>query len=76
MKDPTYNLLIKCIKNGQAGNRTTKDGGYHPVWNELCVDEDVVLKGNKIVIPDAEMFPGSGNLRTRILDIAHEGHQG
>ena len=75
-KDPSYSLLIKCIKNGQSGNKTTKEAGYNQIWNELCVEEDVVLKGNKIIIPDAELFPGSGNLRTRLLDIAHEGHQG
>ena len=75
-KDPIYKQLLKCIQTGQSGNKAIKDAGYHRVWQELCEEDGVIMKGNKIVIPDAEQFPGSGNLRTRTLDVAHEGHHG
>ena len=59
--DPIYMLLVKCINSGQSGDKQIKEAGYHHIWNELCVEENIILKGSKIVIPDAELFPGSGN---------------
>ena len=39
------------------------------VRNELtAVDGNIVLRGNRIVIPDA--------LQERLIELAHEGHQG
>lgn len=36
----------------------------------------VILKGDKLYIPDIEMTPGAGSLRRWCVDLAHEGHQG
>ena len=74
--DPIYTQLAQCIQQGKAGNRQIKEAGYHKVWQELCTIDEVIYKGDKLVIPDGELFPGSGNIRTWVLDIAHEGHQG
>lgn len=74
--DPIYTKLAECIQQGNAGNKDTKEAGYHKIWRELCVIDGIIHKGNKIVIPDGEFYPGSGNIRTWVLDIAHEGHQG
>ena len=41
---------------------------YFQVRKELSVEDSLVLKGNKIVIPK--------QLQTRILDLAHESHRG
>ena len=74
--DPTYRQLMKAIQQGKAGNERIKAAGYQRVWDELCIIDDIIHKGDKIVIPDGEFFPGSGNIRTWVLDVAHEGHQG
>ncbi|XP_055543424.1 uncharacterized protein K02A2.6-like [Wyeomyia smithii] len=41
---------------------------YRVVRNELCQFEDVLLRGDRIVIPKS--------LRTRVLSAAHDGHPG
>ena len=41
---------------------------YICVKNELCCIGKLVLRGDRIVIPQS--------LRKRVLDAAHEGHQG
>ena len=74
--DPAYTQLIDCIKKGKSGNPIIKEAGYKNIWQELCIIDDTIHKGDKIVIPDGEIFPGSGNIRNWVLDIAHEGHQG
>ena len=74
--DQVYTELINCIKEGKSGNPTIKDAGYKRIWQELCIIDNTIHKGDKIVIPDAEIFPGSGNIRKWLIDIAHEGHQG
>ena len=71
-----YTQLIKCIQQGRVGNSKIREAGYQRVWQELCVIDGVLHKGDKLVIPDAELFPGAGNIRTWVLDVAHEGHQG
>ncbi|CAK1544572.1 unnamed protein product [Leptosia nina] len=42
--------------------------GYKIFENELCFFGDILLRGNRIVIPSI--------LRKRVLDAAHEGHPG
>ena len=74
--DPVYKQLREAIQQGKSGNAEIKAAGYQHVWPELCIIDDIIHKGDKIVLPDAETFPGSGNIRTWVLDIAHEGHQG
>ena len=41
---------------------------YYPHRNELSCSEGVVLRGERIIIP--------ASLQERILDLAHQGHQG
>ena len=36
--------------------------------NELCTYGELLLRGSRLVIPR--------ELRTRVLELAHEGHQG
>ena len=74
--DPIYSHLMKCITEGKSGDAQIKAAGYHRIWQELCVINGVIYKGDKLVIPDGELFPGSGNIRSWVLDITHEGHQG
>ena len=74
--DATYTQLAKCISEGRSGDREIKKAGCHRIWQELCVIDNVIYKADKIIIPDGELFPGSGNIHSWILDVAHEGHQG
>ena len=41
---------------------------YELIKTELCVYDDVILRGHRLYIP--------GKLRSRVLKLAHEGHQG
>lgn len=52
-------------------NKWTKEGELKPyfiVRKDLTVHESIILKGRKLVIPR--------KLRQRILQLAHESHQG
>ena len=52
----------------QGGKLKELPEGYRNVCNELTVLGKLVLRGPRLVIPKV--------LRTRKLDLAHEGHQG
>jgi len=41
---------------------------FELIKSELCVYDDVILRGHRIYIP--------GNMRPSIIKLAHEGHQG
>ena len=45
---------------------------YGEIWQQLTVGK-LMQKGDTAVIPDAPDHPGTTLLRTKILDIAHEG---
>ena len=49
---------------------------YRHVQNEMTVVNHLLLKGDKIIVPKEEHFPGSGNIQKWILDAAHDGHPG
>ena len=46
------------------------------VWNELAVVDGLVLRGDRIVIPDGELGNDVGNMRQWVVELGHEGHQG
>lgn len=46
---------------------------YRAVFQELACKDDIVLRGDRVVIPPETDI---GNLRQMVVDIAHEGHQG
>ena len=60
---------LSLVRNAvQRGKLKELPEGYRNVCNELTVLGKLVLRGPRLVIPKV--------LRTRILDLAHEGHQG
>ncbi|KAL0884211.1 hypothetical protein ABMA27_016213 [Loxostege sticticalis] len=70
---------IKIQSEGDPEIRKVKKGIYNNDWdesvkgykifeNELCFFGDVLLRGNRLVIPS--------QLRKSVLDAAHEGHPG
>ena len=74
-EDATMQGLIKALEKGYLPN-DNRLKEYKMVFNELTYADQVLLRGDRLVIPDAELFPGSGSLRQMVVDNAHEGHQG
>ena len=56
---PDLQRLQKAIRN----NDFTNCPGYKKISQELCENDDIILRGNRIVIPN--------NLRKTLLDIIH-----
>ena len=74
-QDPTMQKLITCIQKGY----TTDDHDlrdYWQVFQELTHWNGVILRRDRLLIPDAEVTPGTGSLRQLVVDTAHEGHLG
>jgi hypothetical protein len=74
-QDPVMQKLIKSINKGYI----TQDKDLKPyrhILQELTHTEGVILRGDRLLIPDTELAPGLGSLRKQIVETAHEGHQG
>ena len=56
--------------------KAPQNSPYGKIWQQLTVVGKLMYKGDTVVIPDASDQPGTTPLRTKILDIAHEGHPG
>ena len=74
-EDPVSQKLIQAISRGYIGNDDELKP-YRQMLHELTYTRGIILRGDKLVIPDTEFAPGVGSLRQVITDIAHEGHQG
>lgn len=60
---------ILAVKNGLTTNHWNEKAKPFKVFEtELCFAGDVLLRGNRIVVPE--------KLRARIIELAHEGHPG
>ena len=66
-KDKTIKDIIKAIKENKWPNDENLKP-YYKIRNELTVNDDIILRGSKLVIPHA--------LQARVLSIAHESHLG
>ena len=74
-EDPTLQKLIKAIQRGYIKeDEGLKD--YRQIFHEITYAEGVLLRDDRLIIPDAELMPGTGSLRQLVVDTAHEGHQG
>ena len=65
-KDPELVSVRHYIRTGNWSE--CKMPYYSSVKNELCIIGQLVMRGTRIVIPQA--------LRNEVLRLAHEGHQG
>ena len=74
-QDATMQKLIAAIKKGYVANDPVLLP-YKGIFNELSHINGVILRGDRLLIPETELVPGEGNLQTQIIDTAHEGHQG
>lgn len=69
IKSSESDIEITNVKKGIYNNQWDESvKNYKLFEDELCFYENVLLRGNKIVIPQT--------LRKQVLDAAHEGHPG
>ena len=74
-KDATAQKLVACIQRGNL-SRDPDMAPFRWIFQELMYARGVILKQDRLFIPDVELYPGSGSLRDVVVDLAHEGHQG
>ena len=46
------------------------------MWGELGLIDGLVCRGEKVVIPDAELARDGGNIRDWVVELGHDGHPG
>jgi len=66
VEDPELAEIKRCVRSGNWED--CKVSGYKHVSQELCVYGELLLRGTRIVVPQS--------LRNRVVQLAHEGHQG
>ena len=66
--DRELQKLIKCVEKKSIDHKDTDLRKYSNVFNELAVVDGLVLRGERIVVPQT--------LKKAMVKIAHEGHQG
>ena len=64
-QDPELQAVRNCLIEGRWDSAPKS---YLPVHNELTFIGHVILRGARIIVPQA--------LRKRVVSLAHEGHQG
>ena len=74
-EDATSQKLIRCIERGQL-NKDEALKPFRDVFMELMYAHGVILRQDRMYIPDVEIGPGLGSLQRLVVDLAHEGHQG
>ena len=76
-RDKDYRELSDYIKNGQKPTESKwKDYTNSSTWPELSVLDNLICRGNRIVIPGGEMPGHSGSIRQWLVQAAHSGHMG
>ena len=75
-KDQDYQELVERVKTGQVPTQDSPLHQYHKVWPELSILDGLVLKGDKIVIPQTDLGGEEGDFRHWVVELAHEGHVG
>ena len=63
--DSEYSTLRNALREGKKGK---VDKPYQKVFNELTIIDDIIVKGDRILIPRT--------LQKQVLELAHQGHQG
>ena len=74
-RDPQSQKLIQCIQQGYL----TRDPDLTPfrqIFREFGYSRGVLLREDRLYIPSSEPEPGTGSLRQRVVELAHEGHKG
>ena len=64
-RDPELQLVRKCIMDNTVHKLPS---AFKGISSEICVTNDIVLRGTRIVLPKA--------LRSRAMKVSHEDHSG
>ena len=74
-EDPVSQKLVRSLHRGYVtGDPEMKP--FRQVLHEMTYADGVLLRGDRLYIPDAAPSVGAPSLRYRVVEIAHEGHQG
>ena len=74
-QDEIYQKLKAAVKEGKK----PKDRDlvpYMAVWEELAVIEELVCRGERIIIPEGQCTTNNVALREWVVDLGHSAHQG
>lgn len=61
-------VIQSVIKGLESGEWVEKAKEYKPFSSELCVVANLLLRGDRLIIPE--------KLRDRVIEVAHESHPG
>ena len=76
-KDPTYKAVMQAVKEGRKPvDRSLKQYTNASVWPELSVIDDILCRGERIVVPSAHLPQYGGNIRDWVVEIGHSSHMG
>ncbi|XP_064091616.1 uncharacterized protein K02A2.6-like [Macrobrachium nipponense] len=67
-KDPVLSKVVQSLITGRDICADANCKPYKEIWNELSVTQECILRGSRVVIPNA--------LRNRVLSEIHADHQG
>ena len=73
--DTKYQQLLRAVRQGRRPSNPAL-ASYTHVWPELAVVDGLLLRGERLVVPDANLGDECGTLRQWCVELAHEGHQG
>ena len=74
-KDPTYKKLREVVRQGKKPEDRDMVP-YMSVWPELGVVDKLVCRGDRLVVPSADIGKDVGDITTWLADIAHDSHHG
>ena len=75
--DPTYQRLKRAVQTGRKPEADEPELlRYTAVWGELTVINDLICRGERIVIPNSRLPGDEGTLREWVVDLGHSGHMG
>jgi hypothetical protein len=73
--DSAYRQLLAAVREGRRPNGPEL-AAYKPVWGELSIVDGLLMRGERLVVPDYHLGHDIGTLRQWCVELGHEGHQG
>lgn len=73
--DPVYQRLVGALSRGKKPSDADMKP-YTSVWEELSVVDGMILRGERIVIPNGHVPQYETNIRDWVVDLGHSGHMG
>ena len=67
---------MQKVRRGHKPDATSTLQQYRKVWDELSILHGLIIRQDRLVIPQADLSEDVGNLRQWVLELAHKGHVG